>query len=125
MKIIPGTKLDVFDLFNQDNKIKVGDILKKCSDNKFYLVIETDPCEDPYYSSIELYPLPYEDSLPDSKYIISNILDNEPMKRLGLLYKESDTISYCDFNDSDENIDYEYITHINLKLVTYLTIDPN
>ena len=115
-------KLDVFDLFNSDNDVKVGDIFKNCEDNKLYLVIETNFCEDSYYSDMELYPLPYKE-LPSPKILIQGILNNKCMKNIRSFYKDSISISYSECNDTDYKNQYEYIGHINLKLETYLTID--
>ena len=115
-------KFDVFDLFNIDNDVKVGDIFKNCEDNKLYLVIETNFCEDSYYSSMELYPLPYNE-LPSPKILIQGILNNKCMKNIRSFYKDSISILYSECNDADYENHYEYISHINLKLETYLTID--
>lgn len=115
-------KLDAFDLFNSNNDVKVGDIFKNCEDNKLYLVIETNFCEDPYYSNMELYPLPYNE-LPSHKILIQGILNNKCMKNIRSFYKDSISILYSECNDTDYKNHYEYISHINLKLETYLTID--
>ena len=115
-------KIDIFDLFNNDNDVKVGDIFKNCEDNKLYLVIETNFCEDIYYSSMELYPLPYKE-LPSPKILIQGILNNKCMKNIRSFYKDSISILYSECNDADYENHYEYISHINLKLETYLTID--
>ena len=115
-------KFDVFDLFNIDNDVKVGDIFKNCEDNKLYLVIETNFCEDSYYSNMELYPLPYNE-LPSPKILIQGILNNKCMKNIRSFYKDSISISYNECNDTDYKNQYEYISHINLKLETYFTID--
>ena len=45
------------------------------------------------------------------------------MKNIRSFYKDSISISYSEFNDTDYKNQYEYISHINLKLETYLTID--
>lgn len=117
-----GIKLDVFDLFDSNNDVKVGDVFKNCEDNKLYLVIETNFCEDPYYSNMELYPLPYKE-LPSPKFLAQAILNNKPMKDIRLFYKDSISVLYSECDDSDYETHYEYIDHINLKLETYLTID--
>ena len=38
-------------------------------------------------------------------------------------YKDSISILYSECNGTDYENHYEYISHINLKLETYLTID--
>ena len=85
-------------------------------------MIETNFCEDIYYSSMKLYPLPYKE-LPSPKILIQGILNNKCMKNIRSFYKDSISILYSECNDADYENHYEYISHINLKLETYLTID--
>lgn len=124
-----GDKITLYELniFN-NNHLKIGDIIKNIKDNKYYIIIDMEKEIFHPRITIEVYPIQCKDyinTIEDDKEVIFNQLNlfNISDKiELKSLYKNSETLNHCDFDEYSDD-EYIYIGYIPIKKVLYIEID--
>lgn len=114
---------------NNDEYLKIGDIIKNIKDDKYYIIIDAYYVEDSYYSSIEIYPIyckDYINNVEDNKEDILNqlnLFNISDKVEIKSLYNNSETLDHCDFDEYSSGNEYIYIGHVHIKKVSYIEID--